>query len=491
MTERRRTDLTAKGRKTPLTTHSLHVCSQAAATGLSQQVAPDRRGRKNRQIWNDAPVELSLATPASSPNAFLSPAEEFGRMKGLLKLSKQFFQIIHDRSGQVPPVMAFERWLSRNKFQEDMSDMEVLDPVIPCQVGVDEILVDDLVRVMIPRPDAEKIAKEFSEASRTMAQNLQSAPPKNSQKVQVVSHKHTLDVTYQQKLLKINHAHYDKLRLLFRRHSGLWQDDVDEWTEAQSQRFHDALFVLLARYHGIQGHGYQAACGEKVFEVMADHYGVNFECFGSPLNSYFSRYCSAYPDTDWCFGSMGSFFQFRPKQGSFECNPPFIPTIMLAAVDHIEDLLRTSESQPTGNGLTFVIVVPGWLDDPAIIRLSQSSWKTAHYTIARIDHGFCDGAQHQRMDRYRESPFDTFIYILQNTSGATAFPTTPQGEQALRRAMAQTVPSDSAKMRRLKAGRGFGDADGGGGVYKGKKNRKKRAQEAPPQPPAKRSKKKR
>jgi len=37
------------------------------------------------------------------------------------------------------------------------------------------------------------------------------------------------------------------------------------------------------------------------------------------------RYCSALPSLDGCFGSLGSFFDFRPLLESFEANPPFVP----------------------------------------------------------------------------------------------------------------------------------------------------------------------
>jgi phosphorylated CTD-interacting factor 1 len=46
------------------------------------------------------------------------------------------------------------------------------------------------------------------------------------------------------------------------------------------------------------------------------HYGVGVEAegFASPLNCRWLRYCSAFPDTDAPFGSLGSFFGFRPNE---------------------------------------------------------------------------------------------------------------------------------------------------------------------------------
>lgn len=32
--------------------------------------------------------------------------------------------------------------------------------------------------------------------------------------------------------------------------------------------------------------------------------------------------------------------------------------------------------------------------------------------------GFCDGASHQRKDTYRQSPYDTVVFVIQTTKGA-------------------------------------------------------------------------
>ena len=50
--------------------------------------------------------------------------------------------------------------------------------------------------------------------------------------------------------------------------------------------------------------------------------------FASPFNHFLIPYCSAFPDTDACFGSCGSFFDFFPTEGSFMANPPFVEECM-------------------------------------------------------------------------------------------------------------------------------------------------------------------
>jgi hypothetical protein len=45
--------------------------------------------------------------------------------------------------------------------------------------------------------------------------------------------------------------------------------------------------------------------------------------------------------------------------------------------------------------------------------LEGSAYKQLQAVVAAEDHGFCSGAQHQRKDRYYESPYDTGVFVLQ------------------------------------------------------------------------------
>jgi hypothetical protein len=58
------------------------------------------------------------------------------------------------------------------------------------------------------------------------------------------------------------------------------------------------------------GPGFQAALNGATFRVLKEQFGVRHECFASPLNCNFEHYCSAFLDTDYLFGSCGSFFDF-------------------------------------------------------------------------------------------------------------------------------------------------------------------------------------
>merc|ERR1712078_693722 len=94
---------------------------------------------------------------------------------------------------------------------------------------------------------------------------------------------------------------------------------------------------------------------------MVSQFGVCAECFASPLNCWFGRYCSAFPDCDAPFGSLGNFLNFRPRRGAFEANPPFAPAVLAAMRLHMHSLLAAA-TEP----LSFVVAVAHW--DHAEVR---------------------------------------------------------------------------------------------------------------------------
>jgi len=166
-----------------------------------------------------------------------------------------------------------------------------------------------------------------------------------------------------------------------------------------------------------------------VFEVLHEHFGVDMECFASPLNAYFPRYCSAFDDTDKPFGSVGSFFDFKPDEGSYEANPPFVPEVIAAMAEHMEKLLGA-----TKNPLSFVIIVPCWKDKLGWGHLNSGRYLRKHLQLSQKDHGFTEGSQHSRDTRYRIATFDTSVFWWQNKAGAKKWPATHLALEAVRKA---------------------------------------------------------
>ena len=105
------------------------------------------------------------------------------------------------------------------------------------------------------------------------------------------------------------------------------------------------------------------ALPEGVFSYLKDKYHLQHECFASPFNacSLIGSYGSRFPDTDASFHSKGSFFDFYPEEGVFECNPPFVEEIMIHNIKHIQELLEKAEENH--KAMTFFLIVPAWRDE--------------------------------------------------------------------------------------------------------------------------------
>jgi len=122
--------------------------------------------------------------------------------------------------------------------------------------------------------------------------------------------------------------------------------------------------------------------------------------------------------------------------------------------DGVEPVGRGKNSRKRGGSLSFAVVVPGWTEGDCWASLSRSPYLRFRHVVAAKDHGFCDGASHQRKDPYRESPYDTAIFVLQTDSGARKWPVSDGDSEAgrslkdaLNTAFAQGRPTAAAKKR--------------------------------------------
>lgn len=155
------------------------------------------------------------------------------------------------------------------------------------------------------------------------------------------------------------------------------------------------LFCVLARYEAFSGNsgGIQGAMPHHVFDRLEAACGVSQECFASPLNCHFPRFCSAFPDTDAPFGSRGSFFEAAPTEGAFQANPPFVNGVMKAMAQRVHGLLDAAKG--AGKALLYFVIVPSWTDAYFHTLLVDSPFKCASDRLARKEHEFIDGLQHR------------------------------------------------------------------------------------------------
>lgn len=203
-------------------------------------------------------------------------------------------------------------------------------------------------------------------------------------------------------------------------------------------RFLRAAFACAARVVAAQGGmhrvagGHHAALHGEVFDVLK--YGslrVEAELFASPLNCRYDVFCSAHADVDAPFGSLGSFFAFAPRDGSFEVNPPFVSALVARVAARLESLLADAEAR--GAALSFAVITPHWPRRAAWEALAGSAFRVRPpLVIAARDHGYVDGAQHCRKKRHKPASCDTSVLFLQTSRGRDVYPPTDETVEALK-----------------------------------------------------------
>ncbi|CBH11188.1 hypothetical protein, conserved [Trypanosoma brucei gambiense DAL972] len=158
-----------------------------------------------------------------------------------------------------------------------------------------------------------------------------------------------------------------------RRAHELWLDAVE--TQAASdfsekihvfstvEPFFMRLFTLLLRYSSLFGdlgynQGPHAAVPPAIMQQLCQVFDIQCEAFASPLNAQLPLFCSLFPDTDYFFGSLGSFFDIALTAGHFEVNPPFV-TAVLQRLEKLllKDTLPINDSDGAASML-FVVVLP-------------------------------------------------------------------------------------------------------------------------------------
>jgi len=234
--------------------------------------------------------------------------------------------------------------------------------------------------------------------------------------------------------------------------------------DAATNVFHHLVFCLLVRYASLsggqqilnlRGGGMQGAIHSQIFDFLSNyiksssitsvkHHKIS-ECFASPLNVYNPNYCSLFhEDLDWHFGSVGDFFSiplgfFGDNGQVHQVNPPFAPGLMELMVKQIEDHLsfadhgyevghpeRKKKTCHNGHKLTFIIIVPycerNEKNRNLIHKFTQKSFNdmlesryfSKHIILKARDHGYVEGSQHSRPTRYKDSQYDTSVFLLQS-----------------------------------------------------------------------------
>ena len=482
-----------------------HDGTNVAVSGAGAATAASTSRKAKVRLW-DLALDIPKATPncvgisKGSPyrHAASAAALELESAKALRAL-RRCLDAACQEGGLSDSVRAltFERWRWQSKWEEAESTKSAAakdgHPVVPNGRGpaAAENLRTELVRQGLSAERAAAAVKALCDESAKQAARLlklshQARSGKDlalPQELTLTFNHHNIDLACGRAQVKLSRAAYGKLCILHRRHAPAaestpgpslgtvetYEDDTPgevaeraevaaamaearvEGADASSRHaLHQRIFALAMRYKSLQGAGFQAAIGPPVWHVLRSALGVACEGFASPLNAYLPAFGSGFVDVDGPFGSRGSFFGFKPSSGSFELNPPFVHNIMDAAAAHVVALLKAAAEAQGDHALSFTVILPGWKECDAFNVLSESHFLRRRVLVAAADHGFCDGASYQRQDPYRNSPFDTSVFVLQTDKAARKWPANDKFEADLRDAFAACVPSESAVGRQLK-----------------------------------------
>jgi len=219
----------------------------------------------------------------------------------------------------------------------------------------------------------------------------------------------------------------------------LYQRTLQQRVPVDDADFVEALFCLLLRYETLEGFGFQSSLTGRVFDALRDMLGISMECFASPLNCRFGRFCSAFPDVDVPFGSLGSFFEVfadepsAVSEGSFEANPPFLPPLIGAMAHLIDKAIKRAQSR--GLPLSFAVIIPVNRDVNRTLEASPFLRRTL--VAVHRQHTYNEGRQHAHVaGRERASTCDTAIFFLQSDAAVGKWPVTDESCSVLLSAMA-------------------------------------------------------
>ena len=453
------------GKKRPFA-FGLHECTSEAVKGLGAQLAGSTNPVDDLWWPESHPWPTTDAAAPHKSMAVVLPAAqalclEVMRSRRLTRLRELFQQLCAATAAlRMPPINALERWRFVCKWQEDQEHeaREPCDPLLPSgpPQPADAVFAVDLQRAGLPPAAADKLVAEIRAASVDAATavarlraELDVAPvpspppaivtePLPGGMVLLRTSAGTADNAADEAevSVRVTEAAVQKLRALHARH--LAATAVTATAASDDAAFECRLFALLLRYEAIGGAGFQAALGGTVFRELQASLGVAFECFASPLNCYYGAFCSAFPDVDRPFGSRGSFASFAPLRGAYEANPPFVDGIIDSSAQQILAHLETA--QGASEPLAFVVVLPGWADSVGYKSLLSSPLLTHSLIVAAADHGYIDGAQHTRPRSYRESTYDTRVFVLQTARHAAEHPLDAAALSRLERTLAECTP---------------------------------------------------
>lgn len=140
------------------------------------------------------------------------------------------------------------------------------------------------------------------------------------------------------------------------------------------------IWAILFRYQILGSNNNQLAVLPRILNQFKKDFNLDFECFGSAINSTFGQFNSLYYDIEKFFGSYGNFFNFIPLKGTYSFNPPYQLDIINSSISRLMIFLNKAEMSK--EDLTFIITIPIW-DEEGKQKLNNNNIKYNEFTAMK------------------------------------------------------------------------------------------------------------
>lgn len=124
------------------------------------------------------------------------------------------------------------------------------------------------------------------------------------------------------------------------------------------------IYCLYFRYAYLDSENQQLAIYIELKNSLKK-LNINFELFGSAINTLSDNYCSLFYDIEKFFGSSGNFFDIKLIEGIYWCNPPYINDLMYNTALKLINYIKSNKN------IGFLVTIPIWDNITQQIKLSN------------------------------------------------------------------------------------------------------------------------
>lgn len=181
-------------------------------------------------------------------------------------------------------------------------------------------------------------------------------------------------------------------------------NEIRERLQNQDPNAADRVLIIYNNFIKYTSQNMQLAAPPKIYEEYKTKYNITLEGFASPINHCFDRFCSAFPDVDKPYGSIGSFFETDINE-NVVANPPFEEEVMEACIDKLFDAI-------SNNHITAILIVPKWDDSACVMKALSSKYLKNTKIIDKNDTGYI--SYDIKNGKKVINSVDTYRFILSN-----------------------------------------------------------------------------